>query len=391
MRLIRVQLTIKNMKILCNYLVLILFCLGLVALNSCSEDIVPENEIAVALTEEQIDQNIKNISVVLASAVSNSKELIKEIDKEISYRFDYDNDALIKVFLGREIGGEKFEDILSKSSNGKYSSKDIEKMILQSGYLQFTFPQNYKDLDYESISPLAVPVYSFIDEKDTEYLESFDKNGNSINLSAKEMPKVPVIVVGVSERVDEDGYMSVSERSVVLPKEKRALHYTEAIEQARNPLKSAKTDNHIVKILSQEEFDKLGGGHEPIVVANYEANLKSANSSDIQLTVDTYNSKANTLRWSKFSDGTYISNKYEVMRDDIITPIVTLNNYTYYVDNVPNANYSYEYHIRYYYNDIYLGRSNSYRLQSSHRRGGGQEYIDYLYASHAMVVALEGW
>jgi len=89
------------------------------------------------------------------------------------------------------------------------------------------------------------------------------------------MPTVPLIVVGVSERVDEDGYMLVSERSVVLPKEMRTLHYTEAIEQARNPLKSAKTDNHIVKILSQdEEFDKLGGGQEPIVAKEYEANLK---------------------------------------------------------------------------------------------------------------------
>lgn len=385
------------MKYLRIYLVLTLLCAGMVMFYSCSEDIIPENEIASSLNEEQIDQNIYNISVVLANAVHNNNELVKEIEKEISYRFDYDNDALIKTFLGREIGGEKFEDILSKSSNGKYSSKDIKKMILQSGYLQFTFPQNYKDLDYESTAPLAVPIYSFINEKDTEYLESFDKDGNSINLSAKEMPKVPVIVVGVSERVDEDGYLSVSERSVVLPKEKRALHYTEAIKQASNPLKSAKTDNHIVKILSQEEFDKLGEGQEPIVATenevlatDYEANLKSLNTSNTQLIVRTYNPKANVLSWSSYSNGTYTSNKYEVMRADkgLIT---TLCNSTYYVDNVPKSNYSYEYHIRYYYNDIYLGRSDAYRLQSSHRRSGGQEYIDYLYASHAMVVALEGW
>lgn len=106
----------------------------------------------------------------------------------------------------------------------------------------------------------------------------------------------------------------------------------------------------------------------------------------------TDNPKANKLSWSSYSNGTYTSNRYEVIRDDMgNTPITTISNYTYYIDNVSNANYSYEYYIRYYYNNIYLGRSNSYKLQSSHRRSGGQEYIDRLYASHAMVVSLEGW
>ncbi|MBN1767944.1 MAG: hypothetical protein JXR50_11480 [Prolixibacteraceae bacterium] len=371
---------------------------------SCEEEIIQEksvqgNEKVVSLTDEQIDQNIENISIVLANAVHNNKELVTEIEKEISYRFDYDNDALIKIFLGREIAGEKFEEILSKSSNGKYSSKDIETMILESGYLQFTFPQNYESLDYESSSPLAVPVYSFINEQDTEYLESFDKDGNMVSLSAKEMPNVPVIVVGRSERVDEDGYMSVSERSVVLPKEMRSLHYTKAVELSRSPLKSAKTNNHIVKILSQEEFDKLGGGQEPIALTenvvsatDSEANLKSGLFFYAELTVRTDNPKEHKLNWSSLREGKKTSNKYEIYRNDMgNTAIATVINGNSFTDNVPKANYSYEYYVKCYYNDEYLGQSNWYILQSSHRRSGGKEYIDYLYASHAMVVALEGW
>lgn len=359
-------------------------------LYSCENDVTQQDKELTPLTEEQLDQNIREISMVLAKAVANNKELVTEIEKEISYRFDYDNDALIRTFLGRKIAGEKFEDILSKSSNGKYSSKDIEKMILESGYLQFTFPQNYKSLDYESILPLAVPVYSYIEEEDTEYLESFDKDGNTVNLSAKEMPNVPVIVVGPSERVDEEGYMLVSERSVVLPKEMRTMHYTKAIEESRMRLKSTLNENkHIVRILSQEEFDKLDVGLEPKVASNYETNFKSATSPDIQLNVRTYNPKENELTWSSYSNGAFTSNKYEVRRNNVT--IATINNYTTFFDNVPNANYSYGYQIFYYYNDIYLGSSNMYRLQSSHRRSGGQEYIDYLYASHQMVVALEGW
>jgi hypothetical protein len=74
-----------------------------------------------------------------------------------------------------------------------------------------------------------------------------------------------------------------------------------------------------------------------------------------------------------------------------IAPIATIIDGNSYIDNVPKANYSYEYYVKCYYNDEYLGQSNWYELQSSHRRKGGQEYIKYLYASHQMVVALEGW
>jgi len=203
------------------------------------------------------------------------------------------------------------------------------------------------------------------------------------------MPTVPVIVVGVSERVDEDGYMLVSERSVVLPKEMRTLHYTEAIEQARNPLKSAKTDNHIVKILSQEEFDKLGGGQEPIVAKEYEANLKSLTINDAQLRGFTNRPGEITLQWESYSNGTYTSNRYRLIRNGE----TILENYQSknYIDNVP-PNDIYNYVIEYYYNDNYLNEdSNFLSLHSSHRSSGGNEYIDRLYASHNMVVDLEGW
>lgn len=324
----------------------------------------------------------------MANAVSINNELVKEIEKEISYRFDYDNDALIKVFLGRDIGGKKFEDVLSKSSNGKYSSKDIKKMILESGYLQFTFPQNYKSLDYRLVSPLAVPVYSFINEQDAEFLESYDKDGNIVKLSAKEMPNVPVIVVGRSERVDEDGNLLVSERSVVLPKGLRTLHYTDAIKEASNPLKSAKIDNHIVKVLSQEEFDNLGTVQNQKETTDA-ANLKSANASDPQLTVTTDNPLKMILSWEPYSNGTLTANRYKVYRD-FIEVVDQYNNRSCF-DNVSSSNTVYTYQVVYYYNDQYLNESNLYSIHSSSRKSGGFEFIDRFYASHAMTVSLEGW
>lgn len=356
-------------------------------LYSCEDDL-QEDIVTPSLTEDQIDQNIKNLSEVLANAVYRNDELVKEIKEEISYRFDYDNDALIREFLGRDISGEKFEDILSNSSNGKYSSKDIEKMILESGYLQFSIPLNYESLDYETVTPLAVPIYSFINEQDTEYIESFDNDGNTVNLSAKEMPTVPVIVVGRSERIDENGNLRVSERSVIIPKEGR-MHYTKAIEQARNNLKSAKINQHILTILSQEEFDKLGVEQETTGTAEYGANLKSTILSGDELTGNTTKPKEMSLSWEPYSNGTYTSNKYIIYRDGNNIKTVYYNNF--YTDIVEYTNMPYEYRIVYYYNNVYLGVSNDLELQSSQRTSGGKEYIDRLYASHAMVVFLEGW
>lgn len=358
------------------------------ALYSCQdnlEDTIESSE----LTKEQVDKNIRNLSEVVAKAASTNQELVNEIAKEISYRFDYDNDALLKVFLGRKINGEKFEDILSEASKGTYSSKDIEKMIVESGYLQFTFPQNYQDLDYKNVTPLAVPVYSFISEEDTEYLESFDKNGNIVNLSAKEMPNVPVIVIGRSERVDEDGNMSVTERSVVLPKEMRSLHYTEAIENARLSLKSAKMDNHIVTVLTDDEFSKLKGLERSQLKVVPGDNLKSATFSDMNLTGFTVKAREMQLRWDPHTTGTYSSNRYKLYRDGDI--LISDQSGLKFTEDAPEANMVYTYIVEYYYNDILLGQSNDLELHSSHRTSGGTEYIDRLYASHAMVVAVEGW
>lgn len=359
-------------------------------LYSCENDVTQQDKELTPLTEEQLDQNIREISMVLAKAVANNKELVTEIEKEISYRFDYDNDALIRTFLGRKIAGEKFEDILSKSSNGKYSSKDIEKMILESGYLQFTFPQNYKSLNYESVLPLAVPVYSYIEEEDTEYLESFDKDGNTVNLSAKEMPNVPVIVVGPSERVDEDGNMLVNERSVVLPKEMRTMHYTKAIEESRMRLKSATTENqHILKILSQEELDKFKVSQKSTdkkLVG--EPNFKSATYPGMVLTGSTIKAKQMDLTWTPYISASTYSNRYVLKRDGV--QLFNGNNLEF-TDFVPQANMVYNYTLTYYHNDSLIGIANSLPLHSSHRRSGGKEYINRLYASHKMVVAVEGW
>ncbi len=324
----------------------------------------------------------------MSKAVAEYKDVLKEIETEIEYRFDYDNDALILTFLGRKIDGETFENILAKHSNGKYKPREIKKMSLESGYLQFTFPQNYESLDYESEMVLAVPIYSYIEEGVTEYLESIDKDGNIVELSAKEMPDVPVIVVGRSERVDADGNLRVGERSVIIPKESR-MHYNEAIKKSREVLKSAKINNHIVKILSQDDFDNLTVVNNTEQAVDQAASLKSVSVADPTLTVTTNNPKTMELTISPYSNGTNTSNKYEIYSgSNLLKTVNTSGLHTYVVDE---ANHSYTFQIKYYYWNTFLGCSNTYTIQSSHRRSGGVEVLDYLYASHASVVALEGW
>lgn len=369
------------------YLICIVLVMSLL-ITSC-EDTLNEEAVTGALTEEQIDQNIEEISRMLAYAVDQNTELVKEIEKEIGYRFDYDNDALIRTFLGREINGDKFENILSKSSNGKYSSKDVEKMILESGYLQFSFPQNYKRLDYSSDLPLSVPIFSYINEEGIEYLEAFDNNGSSVKLSAKELPNVPVIVVSRSERVDKDGLLLVNERSIVIPKEQR-IYYLEAINMAKNNLKSGKVAKHIVTIVSEEEFymqesdDNFNGESA--------TNLKSATAedyTDLQLYATTVNPNQIQLSWVGYSDSRYTANRYKIYRGS--TLIKDQKYARAYWDNDVSSNIEYTYRVEYYYNDTYLDETNLFQIHASQRKSGGYEYIERIEATSTMVVQLEGW
>ncbi|NLD94913.1 MAG: hypothetical protein GX639_19840, partial [Fibrobacter sp.] len=71
--------------------------------------------------------------------------------------------------------------------------------------LQVSVPVNCKKWDTESYIPLVVFLPFDLEEGKTNFVTAFDINGNKHKLSLDEDPAEPVIVVGVSERIDENG------------------------------------------------------------------------------------------------------------------------------------------------------------------------------------------
>ncbi|MBR8535791.1 hypothetical protein KDU71_09515 [Carboxylicivirga sediminis] len=92
-------------------------------------------------------------------------------------------------------------DIDSDISNESYKFKNFEYEFKQ---LQISVPVNCEKWDYENYQPVVIYLASDYDEED-EFVNGFDQNGKKIVLSNLQKPDVPVIVVGLNERCDENG------------------------------------------------------------------------------------------------------------------------------------------------------------------------------------------
>lgn len=371
------------------FLSLFTFCLIFVACNKDEETIDVQYPLA---PEQTVDQNIETLSKLLASAMYGNTEFKSVIKEEIGYRFDHDYDALLLTFLGKTIAGKAFEELLAESSNGKYKPADVVRMIKKSGYLHMSIPVHFEAFDPAKDELMVFPIASMVEENVAEELEAFDHLGNRVRFSAKEAPKVPVLVVMRSERVDKDGLLSVNEYGLVLPKEER-IHFKEAIDISKSMLKSARVRKHIVEIVSDEEYEEsrkksqsMRNTIETISIEN--TNLKSVplNSQDnIYLTATTVNAYNIELTWLPYPG----ADRIEIWRDGEYIKTVYNTNGTH--DIVPHANQTYTYHIKYYAPYGQVHESNRYFIQSSHRRKGGAEYLTKVKATSRMVVELEGW
>jgi hypothetical protein len=354
--------------------------------------------------EKTIDQNIETLSKLLATSLHGNVEFKSLIKQEIDYRFDHDYDALLLTFLGKAINGKAFEDILAESSNGKYKPADIVKMIKESGYIHLSIPVHFEAFDPSKEELLVFPISSRVEEKVTDELAAFDHLGNTIKFAAKDAPKVPVLVVMRSERIDEDGLLSVNEYGLVLPKEER-IYYKEAINISKSMLKSARVRKHIVEIVSDEEYEKIlklnstkvdenlskMKGNHVLKSAIAESVLNASPKAARQIYLE-WTPKPNSTRYAIYRFGFKNVNGQKVLPPGSSEVIAVLTNQCNYHDVVDYENEEYTYFIHYLDNQsAIIYESNKVSIHSSHRKNNGKEYVSAIKATSNMVVDLEGW
>lgn len=116
-------------------------------------------------------------------------------------------------------GSIKIRDILSNNlrmTTGKSNVKSINKQNIDSFFLkvkemfpnlQISVPVLCENWDTENFIPLVAFIPVDYDEKTHKEVTAYDINGKEYILSTLEEPNYPVIVVGISERVDINGNM----------------------------------------------------------------------------------------------------------------------------------------------------------------------------------------
>lgn len=153
---------------------------------------------------------IANYAQLLASSISNSdlKELIKNKAQE---RFDGDYDILVSTLHGPETRATLNVTSLFAASNvqtrsGVLNVEDlVEEVQTRFPNLQVAVPVHCEEWDTEKYTPLVAFLPYDYDEDTYTEIEAYDTNGNIHMLSLEEEPNVPVIVVSISERVDDEG------------------------------------------------------------------------------------------------------------------------------------------------------------------------------------------
>lgn len=159
---------------------------------------------------QQTNNFIKQYALCVAKIIENV-EIRRIIKEEAMKKIDGDFDILASDLHKQELGngidiGELLSGLLEEYNTGNQS--DYLYSILNAiPNLQVSVPVNCEEWECDSFVPHVVPVDVDFDDKNSQNITGFDANGKQYTYSLKEDPSIPVIVVSVSERIDENGNM----------------------------------------------------------------------------------------------------------------------------------------------------------------------------------------
>lgn len=164
------------------------------------------------------NEMIENYALILATSMGDN-ELRSTIKEEAQLMFDGDYDILSNKLENRVLTKKSIQvkELLStshsqtalKSSNlksGNISGEEfLERIKKAFPNLQVSVPIHCDEWDTENYIPLVVFLPYDFDETKTKSVTAYDINGKKHKLSLDVEPTEPVIVVGISERIDENG------------------------------------------------------------------------------------------------------------------------------------------------------------------------------------------
>jgi hypothetical protein len=206
---------------------------------SCdNEQIIKEEmqDIETCTFNEAIDLT----ALAMAKALKND-DLRQIIKTETNKQFDYDFDVLYRFIENMKIKVEGMGEVTigeflisqieDELKNAKYvDRKYFENLSLKIPNLNICVPFQYENSWQPSSCVPSVASFpaDFADEE-CDQVRGFDAEGNNFWITRDDKDwKNPVIIVGLSKRVDEQGYLKVNAGSLYIEKENRCITADEA-------------------------------------------------------------------------------------------------------------------------------------------------------------------
>lgn len=179
----------------------------------------PKPEEDVDLINGVIDQYSKVIAVALENV--EFREIVKQLAMQ---QFDGDYDVLVTDLHEKELPntGKTVSDFLASivddyffeefKMDGKSFLDEVVSVIPN---LQLAVPILIEEWEPTIYRPYVIPLpFDFEDGKDC-MVEGYDDELSTIQVSSKEEPDFPVIVVSVSERVDRNGCLYITPSGIL--------------------------------------------------------------------------------------------------------------------------------------------------------------------------------
>jgi hypothetical protein len=178
----------------------------MMALWGCQSAEQPLELDQAAIEAESLSLNLNTTGRALAVMLADHevRELIRAKALE---QFDGDYDVLYQdIKTTRLSGGETFEERLTSLLSASPSCREkFPNILVNIPKLQLSVPLHCEEWQTETHIPLvAVHPYFNSDQRD-ERISAYDQRGWHTFLSTTEDPKEAVVVLGVSERTDEQG------------------------------------------------------------------------------------------------------------------------------------------------------------------------------------------
>jgi len=203
------------LKLFVSHFNFYLFFLSIVLVAGCNKEEIGNDKMLIKLTPDY-NSDLANFTKTVAKGLSDV-DFRLFIKNEAIKQFDGDYDILLasnyenKILTKSANSAKTLYSFLSSINNNTLKSASstnnafLDSLIIKYPLLQISIPETFnssaENWDAASEEILVTFLPSDYDEKTTSFLTAYDSNGNTTQISAKEEPIKPVIVISLNERL----------------------------------------------------------------------------------------------------------------------------------------------------------------------------------------------